>query len=209
MKKLIFPTTVFSALLFVSCGSEVVNNEPVTEPVVETPSPILETYNLDSTSTLQWMGYESENKEGHNHAGMIAIKSGSVSTTDGAITSGEFIIAMNEISYSSGASNGGAVTPENEIAGKVMGHFTDSSFLNNLAMQEAIFTIQNADENGVNGELGFNGSTIAVNIPGKALTENNKMTFESTFNLDLSAASPYLAESGWKIEMKLSLIASK
>ncbi|MDG2331433.1 MAG: hypothetical protein P8M05_07565 [Flavobacteriales bacterium] len=209
MKNLFLPIIMVSGLLIGSCSSEDINNEPSAAPAVETPSPILETYNIDSSSTLHWMGYEAENKEGHNHAGSVAIKSGSVGTTDGNITSGKFVIGMNEISYDSGASNGGAVSPDNEIAGKVLGHFTDSSFLNNLAVQEATFTILNSDENSVNGELEFNGSVVAVSIPGKVSVEENNMTFDSTFNLDLSAASPYLAEAGWKIEMKLSLIASK
>jgi polyisoprenoid-binding protein YceI len=116
---------------------------------------------------------------------------------------------MNEITYAIGASNGGEVTPEDEKAGKVLGHFTDSLFLNNVNYPEAGFTILSSDENGVDGELTFAGSTLSIVIPGTPTIEEGKLSHEAEFDLDLSTASAYLTESGWKIRMNLSLIATK
>jgi len=196
--------------LFAACGQAEVETETSNDPIeVVTPEPVTETYSLSDGSSLTWVGYEVGNDEGHNHSGTVSIKSGSVETTDGQISGGSFTIGMDEIAYVSGASNGGEITPDNEAAGKLLGHFTDSSFLNNVAYPEATFTITSSDANGVTGELGFAGSTVEVMIPGVPAIAAGSLSHDAEFDLDLSSASAYLAEAGWKIRMNLSLKASK
>jgi len=198
------------AFFFTSCGQDTADTVSTNEPAEEVvPEPVVETYNLTEGSTLGWTGYEEGNEEGHHHSGTVQIKSGSVETTDGQITGGSFTIGMNEIAYVSGASKGGEVSPDHEIAGKILGHFTDSLFLNNVNYPEAGFSIVSSDENGVTGELSFAGSTLSVFIPGTPSVEGGKLSHEAEFDLDLSTASPYLTEAGWKIRMNLSLIATK
>jgi hypothetical protein len=198
------------AFLFASCGQNTTETVSTNEPVEEVvPEPVVETYTLAEGSTLDWKGYEEGKEEGHHHSGTVKIKSGSVETTDGKITGGNFTIGMDEIAYVVGASNGGEVTPDNEIAGKVLGHFTDSLFLNNISYPEAGFAILSSDENGVTGELTFAGSALSIVVPGTPAIEEGKLSHEAEFDLDLSSASAYLTESGWKIRMNLSLIATK
>jgi len=171
MKKLSVMALASVALLFSACGG---NSKPSTaeEQKVAEKSGDVYTVNLDS-SKVTW---KATHKGGFAPRwGTIAITSGEISSADGQVTAGDFVINMQSIKVDSAS-----VTEKDKKASELEAHLKSPDFFNVEKMPTAAFkvtkiadlatapadAIEGANKT-VSGNLTLLGKTLNVTFPAK------------------------------------------
>ncbi len=221
MKKTFFSVMAASALFLTACGggedAATDTNNATNDADTTAAEPVMADYTVDAAaSTLEWKGYENGNMEEHYHIGSVGIKEGTISTKDGAITGGSVTIDMGALNYQEGISHGNVMNEESESVAKLWGHLKSNDIFAIDSIPTATFTINSADENGVNGTLTVMGKDVSLTIPGQPSMDGDALVHTTDwFPVDLSGAVPFFGtmegaeEPGMKLSMKLNLSANK
>jgi polyisoprenoid-binding protein YceI len=210
MKKTFLLAGVASVMLLASCSNS--NSTDATDAgEVATTTDSSVTYTVDpSASTVQWMGAKLTET---THTGTIAIKEGSLSTTNGALTAGNFVIDMGTIQE---------INNENkEMAVKLAGHLSSPDFFNKDSFPTSTFEIVEVTGNNIKGNLTMKGITKMIEFPATMETTENTLTAKAHFIINRndwgitwgSAAQPIkmLGDNLIKedIEFDINLVANK
>lgn len=153
MKKVSFLFSLaIGATMLVACGGNVETAEVVETPVVETA-----TYIVDpATSSVVWKGNMVGIKV---HEGTVGIASGSLSTENGVITGGEFVIDMTNIIPTDNNYDEADYSRE-----KLVAHLTSEDFFAVEANPTAAFKVTGMTEGVLNGELTVRGVTAPAAV---------------------------------------------
>ncbi len=134
------------------------------------------TFQTDTeNSRLIWIGEKMIGK----HEGTVKIKEGTVYTTDGKITGGNFTIDLNTIENTD---------QEGEDKQKLEKHLKSEDFFYVEKYPEATFIIKNVKEQDgktiVVGELTMRGKTNPVEIPAEVTISPEKFEAKAEFSVD-------------------------
>lgn len=179
MKKVVF-AIAFVAVGLVSCKSEKKDKVEAKE-AVEVVEVVEEVNAKDvdtATSVLNWKGGKPT---GDSHEGTVALKSGSISTANGKLAGGEFVINMAKITCT-----------DIKDAGKnayFIGHLSNEDFFEVKKYPTSKFVITSVEEKegklAVTGNLTIKDTTKSITIPAKLSEANGVVTFKSDkFNVD-------------------------
>ena len=122
-------------------------------------------------STMTW---QAEKIVGNSHQGEISLSSGSLERQDGAFVSGNFVIDMNSIDYSSQG---------------LVGHLKSDDFFSVETYPEAGFALTSMESLGngmyaVTGDLTIKGTTNEITFEATELTQDETLVMESSFSID-------------------------
>ncbi len=134
------------------------------------------TFQVDAgNSHLIWIGEKMIGK----HEGTVKIKEGTVYTTDGKITGGNFTIDLTTIENTD---------QEGEDKQKLEKHLKSEDFFYVEKYPEATFVIKNVEEKEgktlVKGELTMRGKTNPVEIPAEIKISADKLEATANFSID-------------------------
>ena len=173
------------------------------------------TFNADNQkSTIEWKGF----KPTGSHNGTIAISQGKVSVTDGAITSGKFVIDMASIAVTD-------IPVEEEGNAKLKGHLTSADFFDVETYPNATFEVTGIEtvegKTMLSGNLTMKDATNNISIPVTTSTEGDTMILTSeAFTIDRSKWNVKYGSKSFfdnlgdsfindDIELKVNLVATK
>lgn len=133
-------------------------------------------------STVQWHGYKTFSDGAHT--GVVAIKEGSLSSENGNLIAGEFVIDLTTIDE----------TSENGYEEKLIGHLKGSDFFSVDSFPTAKFVITEvkaAEDMGdtthlISGNLTIKGITNNITIPAIVNISEGGVTAKSHFTIDRS-----------------------
>lgn len=175
MKKTLLILTVSSGLLFASCGksdTKAVDTKDAGDVASATEQSV--TYNIDKEgSEVIWTG--SKVLQG-GHTGTIAISEGSLSTENGTISAGNFVVDMSSIME--------AGNDDEESRTKLVGHLKSADFFNVDTFSTATFEIIEGGADKVKGNLTIKGITKQIEIPVTTETTDDGLVASSTFTIN-------------------------
>ncbi len=150
--------------------------EQTTEQKVELPKGDL-TFSVDTEkSKVFWTGEKMVGK----HEGYVLLKEGTIYTTDGKITGGNFTIDLNTITNTD---------QEGEDKMKLERHLKSEDFFYVEKYPEATFVIKSAEtSDGVNynitGDLTMRGKTNPISFPATVKITENSLEANAQFSID-------------------------
>jgi len=161
-------------------------------------------------SQLKWTGYHLA--KSYEHTGFIKLKSGKLTTNNGIITSGEFLIDMNSITNTD-------ITDAGKN-GKLVGHLKSPDFFDVASNPEAKLVITKSVSTGngtlkATGDLTIRGITKTIEFEAKLTESGNKV--EVTADLKV-VRTDFKVMYGWSVEnvmissefrIEIKIIASK
>lgn len=181
MKNNLFAILILSALSISAIGCKDKAKEATTkeaEEVIEVTAEA-EKYTVDiDSSTIAWTGF----KPTGSHNGTINIGSGVLSTEDGKISGGSFVIEMGSITVLD-------IPVEKKGNAKLVGHLSNSDFFDVEKYPSAAFEITGLEE--VEGKIMLSGNLTLkevknnVTFPVSVTNEGDTITLTSeTFTID-------------------------
>ncbi len=207
MKKQIFNIlTIFAiGIAVVACKDKAKEaNTSDAEAAVVAESTSAKYVTNTAESTIEWKGF----KPTGTHNGAITIDSGVLTTNDGAIHSGTFLINMNSIT-------------EVENNERLIGHLKSADFFDVEKFPSAAFEITGLDGNMLSGNLTIKGTKNNISFPVTISTEGDNMVLSSeAFTIDRSkwnvkyGSKSFFDDLGDKfinddIELKINIKAKK
>ncbi|MCB4809147.1 YceI family protein [Tamlana sp. 62-3] len=157
-------------------AKEATTSEAETVAVVEAEATKY-TVNTEASS-IAWKGFKPTDE----HFGTIGLKSGSISTTDGTITAGSFVIDMGSIVVLD-------IPADEKGNAKLVSHLSNDDFFDVEKFPTATFEITGVTESEgktlLSGNLTLKEATNNVTFPVSTTTEGDTITLESeTFTID-------------------------
>lgn len=165
MKKTIILSTI--ALGLFACGGETEKNEDVVATNEEvTAEAVVVSYSMDTEkSVVSWKGSMIGV---YAHEGDLKFSEGSLTTSDGAITDGEFTVDMNSM-----------VTTDDDALyemaprEKLIGHLKAPDFFSTEEFPTSNFKISSIEGDVITGDLTLKGVTKAATITALTVSEAN------------------------------------
>lgn len=157
-------------------AKEATTSAAETVAVVET-SGIAYTVNTEASS-IAWKGFKPTDE----HFGTIGLKTGSISTTNGKITAGSFVIDMGSIVVLD-------IPADKKGNAKLVSHLSNADFFDVEKFPTATFEITGVTEiegkTQLSGNLTLKEATNNVTFPVSITNEGDTLTLESdTFTID-------------------------
>jgi polyisoprenoid-binding protein YceI len=175
MKKILMTLALAATatFTFVSCNS----SSESTESTEEVAGLADGTVTIDAAaSSVMWKG---EMLGLYSHEGTVPLKSGSITITDGAISSGNFEIDLTTINPTDDAYG------EDNPKEKLIGHLSSADFFNVEQFPTATFEITGSEGSSVMGNLTVRGITNPEKVENVVITQNESgtsMTGDITFD---------------------------
>lgn len=170
MKKTVFVVGVALVTIMASCSkSNSTEAKEAGEVAQNTEESV--TYTVDpSASTVQWTGAKLTEV---THVGTIGIKEGSLSATNGVLTSGNFVIDMKTIKEIN--------NDDAKSVAKLVGHLSSPDFFNVDSFPTTSFAIVEVVGNTIKGNLSIKGITKMIEIPATIEMTETGLTATSQF----------------------------
>lgn len=174
MKKLFLIVGI--AAMFMACNNKAASSDASEAQEVAEAAATSETYTVNAAeSAVVWKGSKIT---GDSHSGTIGLTSGSLSTENGAITAGNFVLDMTSIANSDGM--------DEEMTAKLLGHLASPDFFNvsEPGNETASFEVASATADSLTGNLTIKGITKAITIPYIWQVDGDAATATSKFSID-------------------------
>jgi polyisoprenoid-binding protein YceI len=210
MKKTILVVGVAAVAFLASCSSSNSTEAKDSGEAAQATSESV-TYTVDAAaSSLQWTGSKLFDTK---HTGTVVIKEGSLSTTNGQLSSGNFIMDMTTIIETNPA--------DAEMSAKLVGHLSSPAFFDNAVYPTARFEIVEVSDGNIKGNLTIKDSTKLIEFPVNVEMNETGITASSSFTINRndwgitwgSAAEPiaFLKDNLVKeeVEFAINLVANK
>ncbi|NRR91818.1 YceI family protein [Winogradskyella undariae] len=209
--------TLITFIAFTSCGDKAKEADTKqAEDVAGSKSDIV-TYKVDTDkSVIEWKGF----KPTGSHNGTIAIKGGKISTSEGIVKGGKFVIEMNGIIVKD-------IPVEEEGNAKLKSHLESADFFDVQTYPNSMFVITGFKTNNesvmmLSGNLTLKETTKNISFPIKikSIDDNSIMILSDSFTIDRSkwnikhGSKSFFDNLGDKfindeIELKINLTATK
>jgi polyisoprenoid-binding protein YceI len=172
--KNVFLLTIIAAL-FVACGSPSATTEAGEAQEAAEAASTNETYMIAADqSTVAWKGTKPS---GDSHTGTVAIKEGSLSSENGALTAGSFTIDLTSMSVTDAGM-------DEETQAKLVGHLSNGDFFETEKYPTAKFEITTATADSLTGNLTIKESTKSITVPYFFQADNGAATATASFSID-------------------------
>ena len=180
MKKIILLAAV--AASFAACNG---NTEKKVETTEKQTAAVADgiAYNVDSTSTITWVGSKPTGK----HSGTLKIKDGTLNVKDATLTGGTFTIDINSL-------NNEDLAGDAESKGKLEGHLKSPDFFDVAKYPTAKFEITSVEPNidstkkdfthTIKGNLTLKDSTKNIAIPATVTIDAKTISATADFSID-------------------------
>jgi len=188
MKYSFFAIALAGTLLY-SCSDAPKGDEATTTGAQEAASLDGESYSVDSTSTITWVGTKANGA----HTGTFSIEKGELVVKDGQLTAGKFLISTASLKNQD-------LSDSPEDQGKLEGHLKSADFFDVEKFPNAVFEITEVTpydasqasgdavvENPthlIKGNLTLKDSTKNVAFPAHVTVADNKVAAAANFNID-------------------------
>ncbi len=171
MKKTILVVGVAVVAFMSSCSSSNETNEAGEAAQTNEESV---TYTVDaSASSVQWTGSKLFDTQ---HVGTIMIDAGTLSTTNGVLSAGNFAFKMASIAETNPA--------DAEQSANLIGHLNSPDFFETGTYPSARFEIVEVNGANIKGNLTIKDSTRMIDIPAVVQMTEGGLTASSTFTIN-------------------------
>jgi len=171
MKKIILLSAI--AAMFMACGTGSTTEAGDAQDAANA-SESNTTYTVSaSESAVKWNG----TKPTGSHVGTAALKEGTLSTENGIVTAGNFVIDLTKLTVNDEGMDA-------ESKAKLAGHLTTGDFFEVEKYPTASFTVTAGTADSLTGNLTIKDVTKSVTIPYTMTTDENGVTASSTFTFD-------------------------
>ncbi len=173
MKKTILVVGVAVVAFMSSCSNSGSNETNEAGEAAQTNEESV-TYTVDaSASSVQWTGAKLRDTK---HVGTIMIDAGSLSTTNGVLSAGNFTLNMTSIAESNPA--------DAEQSANLIGHLNSPDFFATGTYPSARFEIVSVNGANIKGNLTIKDSTRMIEIPAVVEITEGGLTASSTFTIN-------------------------
>lgn len=175
MKNLFF-TSLFSAIILISCGKD----KPLTSESHEvTTSKNGSLYTLDTlNSKVEWKGYKILKSDNTSHFGTLKFESGDVTVNDGKLESGKFVVDMSSLENVD-------LATETEQKNKLEAHLKSADFFATEKFPTASYEITKVSPLGT----GDYNTSLDGNLTVKGITKPVKFNANVSVHNDLVSIS--------------------
>lgn len=134
---------------------------------------------VTSESSIGWTGYKPR-VLGYEDSGTLALSSGSVAVTNGAVSGGEFVIDMASLTAD-------ATTNTKAPLSALEGHLKSADFFDVETYPEARFVVKRMTNGTVTGDLTIKGITKTISFPATIDTDaSGRLVADATITLNRS-----------------------
>jgi len=173
MKKTILVVGVAVVAFMSSCSNSGSNETNEAGEAAQTNEESV-TYTVDaSASSVQWTGAKLRDTK---HVGTILIDAGSLSTTNGVLSAGNFTLNMASIAETNPA--------DAKKSADLIGHLSGSDFFETGTYPSARFEIVEVNGANIKGNLTIKDSTRMIEIPAVVEITESGLTASSTFTIN-------------------------
>ncbi|PCJ66447.1 MAG: polyisoprenoid-binding protein [Bacteroidetes bacterium] len=173
MKKVFLLTTI--AALFMACGSPSASTEANEAQEVAEATETNVTYTVNATeSTVIWKGTKPA---GDAHTGTVAIAKGVISTEEGMVTAGNFVMNLADLKITDEGM-------DEETQGKLVGHLSTGDFFEVEKYPNASFEITSTTADSLTGNLTIKEVSKSITVPYFFQSEGETATATTSFSID-------------------------
>lgn len=175
MKKVLLLSAI--AALFVACGTGASTDAGEAQEAANAAETNV-TYTVAAAESI--VVWKATKPAGNGHGGTAAVKEGSLSTDNGVVTAGNFIIDLTTID----------VTDEGmdaETKAKLIGHLTTGDFFEVDKYPTASFVVTSGTADSLTGNLTIKDVTKSITIPYTLTSDEAGATATSSFTFDRTA----------------------